>query len=299
VSAPIDQPRRTRFVTELERNFSVVASAGSGKTRAITDRIIALATSPQALERLPTLLVVTYTNRAAGEMQQRARQSILEAGVSLDVLAAFNRAFFGTIHALCMKLLRQHGHHLGLPGRLDHLDDDNALWMEFMQQHTTIDAGLTAAQRAALLRLAPVRELMELGRTGAVEAGIDPGDFPALDFGEVHAFAPDKRSLAAVTRSQTALRRWEDAWAGDGFAPLPVCESKPLRPAWDAALGPVREWVRRCSLKVAAEIASAYRAFRLAKGAMNYDDQIALAGALLRHPEAVAAHSRKELPRDP
>jgi len=35
-----------------------------------------------------------------------------------------------------------------------------------------------------------------------------------------------------------------------------------------------------------AEIATAYRNFRLAKGAINYDDQIALAGALLRHPEA-------------
>ena len=41
MSTPADQPERTRFITELERNFSVVASAGSGKTRAITDRIVA------------------------------------------------------------------------------------------------------------------------------------------------------------------------------------------------------------------------------------------------------------------
>ncbi len=292
MTQPIDQAQRTRFITELERNFSVVASAGSGKTRAITDRIIALAKSPQALERLPTLLVVTYTNRAAGEMQQRARQSLLEAGVSLDVLAAFNRAFFGTIHALCMKLLRQQGHHLGLPGRLDHLDDDSALWMEFVQQHTTIGAGLTPAQRTTLAQLAPVRNLMELGRHGSVSTGAEPGDFPALDFDAIYAFAGNKGSLNAVTRSQNALRRWHEEWAGGGFAPLPDCESKPLRPAWDAALGPVRDWVRRCSLKVAAEIADAYRVFRLTKGAINYDDQIALASALLRHPEA--AHRIRE-----
>ena len=99
MSTPIDQPQRERFITELERNFSVVASAGSGKTRAITDRIIAIATSARALELLPALIVVTFTNRAADEMQQRARQRILEEGVSLEVLAAFNRAFFGTIHS--------------------------------------------------------------------------------------------------------------------------------------------------------------------------------------------------------
>ena len=287
MSAPIDQPQRTRFITELERNFSVVASAGSGKTRAITDRIIAIATSPHALERLPTLVVVTFTNRAADEMQQRARQRILEEGVSLEVLAAFNRAFFGTIHSFCVKLLRQHGHHLGLPGALDLLTEDDALWMEFVQQQTTVGAGLTAAQRRCLLRLAPVRELMELGRHGgADDPGEEPGEFPPLDFGEVHAFAPDKRSLAAVSRSQRALREWEEAWEGDGFAPLPVCESKPLRPAWDAAIGPIREWLRRCSLRIAAEVGRAYREFRLAKGAINYGDQIALASELLRHPEA-------------
>ena len=45
-SAPIDEPQRRRFITELDGNFSVVAAAGSGKTRAITERIIEIATSP-------------------------------------------------------------------------------------------------------------------------------------------------------------------------------------------------------------------------------------------------------------
>ena len=74
MSTPSDQPQRDRFITELERNFSVVASAGSGKTRAITDRIVTLARHEHARDWLPALVVVTYTNRAAAEMQQRARQ---------------------------------------------------------------------------------------------------------------------------------------------------------------------------------------------------------------------------------
>src|ERR671935_1526461 len=95
-----DETARQRFVRELDRNFSVVASAGSGKTRAITDRIVEIAKNRQrALEWLPQLVVVTYTNRAADEMQQRTRKRILEAGLPLETVEAFGRAFFGTIHA--------------------------------------------------------------------------------------------------------------------------------------------------------------------------------------------------------
>ena len=289
MSEPIDQPQRERFITELERNFSVVASAGSGKTRAITDRIIALATSPRALELLPALVVVTFTNRAADEMQQRARQRILDEGVSLEVLAAFNRAFFGTIHSFCVKLLRQHGHHLGLPGALDLLTNDDALWMEFVQQRTTVGATIDAAQRRCLLRLAPVRELMELGRHGDAGGGEEPGAFPSTDFSEVYAAVGKGNAKRGVASAQERLRAWESAWReGDGFAPLPECgtTAKDFTPLWEAALGPVRAWMRRGALRVAAEIGGAYRDFRLAKGAVGYDDQIALASALLRQPEA-------------
>ena len=81
MTAIADEGGRQRFARELDRNFSVIASAGSGKTRAITDRILNIASRPQgALESLPQLVVVTYTNRAADEMQQRTRQRILEAG---------------------------------------------------------------------------------------------------------------------------------------------------------------------------------------------------------------------------
>src|SRR5499426_4469119 len=95
----VDGSARQSFACELNRNFSVVASAGSGKTRAITNRVVQIAKSSLALEWLPQLVVVTFANRAADEMQQRARQRLLEAGASLEISEAFNRAFFGTIHA--------------------------------------------------------------------------------------------------------------------------------------------------------------------------------------------------------
>ena len=43
---PRDESARARFANELDRNFSVVASAGSGKTTAITQRVLSIARSP-------------------------------------------------------------------------------------------------------------------------------------------------------------------------------------------------------------------------------------------------------------
>ena len=116
---PHDEFARARFASELDRNFSVVASAGSGKTTAITERILSIARSPNAVKILPRLVVVTFTNRAAEEMQQRTRHALLQENLRSEVQMAFNRAFFGTIHSFCMKLLTDFGHYLGLPAPLE------------------------------------------------------------------------------------------------------------------------------------------------------------------------------------
>src|ERR1044071_5768599 len=105
---PSDQSARSRFASELDRNFSVVASAGSGQTTAITQPGLLISGSPHAAETLPCLVVVTFTNRAADEMQQRTRQTLLEENLRPEVQTAFNRAFFGTIHSFCMKIGRAH-----------------------------------------------------------------------------------------------------------------------------------------------------------------------------------------------
>src|SRR5438874_13573084 len=110
---PSDESARARFATELDRNFSVVASAGSGKTTAITQRILSIARSADAAEILPRLAVVTFTNRAADEMQQRTRQALPQKDLQPEVQTAFNRACFGTIHSFCMRLLTDFGHYRG------------------------------------------------------------------------------------------------------------------------------------------------------------------------------------------
>ena len=291
MSQPSDQSERDRFGRELENNFSVIAAAGSGKTRAITDRIAQIARSPHALKWLPTLVVVTFTHRAADEMQRRARQKILEAGVPLDVVAAFNRAFFGTIHSFCVRLLADYGHYLGLPPHLSLITDDAELWHRFVQSQTSIGQSLTAESRSILLRHVPVRQLMELGRAGGIplpESG-DVGPCPPLDLAALYAFSPPARSADKIERGQAELREWERLYrAGVDFLPLldRPSSAKEFVALWDLTFGPFRKWLNCSALAVAAEVQGAYREFRLDHGVFTYDDQIRLADALMQQPTA-------------
>src|SRR5438034_11333110 len=84
MNEPIDQPNRERFVSELVKNFSVVAAVGSGKTRAITDGVVQIAKGEQALVWLLQVVVVVFTYRAADEMQLRPCAEVLQARVPVE-----------------------------------------------------------------------------------------------------------------------------------------------------------------------------------------------------------------------
>ncbi|HZS16380.1 MAG TPA: UvrD-helicase domain-containing protein [Candidatus Udaeobacter sp.] len=289
MTALADETARQRFASELHRNFSVIASAGSGKTRAITDRIVDIARDRRrAVEWLPQLVVVTYTNRAADEMQQRTRQRILEAGLPLETVEAFGRAFFGTIHAFCMKLLATHGHHVGLPARLDTITDDEDLWNEFVQQQTTIGRSLSTENRRLLLRLMQVRQLMELARTQdhAFIAASSVDQCPDCDFSKVES-AFETPQAKNIPKAKAQLREWLRRWREtDEFAPWPACATtaKEFTAYWREAFRPLREWASACATCVGAEVQRDYLQFRVARGAITYADQVALAGELLRLP---------------
>src|SRR5437764_997093 len=285
-----DEVARQRFACELHRNFSVIASAGSGKTSAITDRIVEIAKDRQrALAWLPQLVVVTYTNRAADEMQQRTRQQILEAGFPLEIGEAFGRAFFGTIHAFCMRLLATHGHRLGLPARLETITDDDDLWNEFVQQQTEIGHSLGEENRRLLLRLMQAQQLMELARSQDA-AFIPPqslGRCPECDFSKVEA-AVESAQATNIPKTKAQLSEWLRRWREtDEFAPWPLCATtaKDFTARWREAFRPLREWASACASCVAAEVQRDYREFRFARGAITYSDQVALAAGLLRLPE--------------
>lgn len=289
MNKPIDQADRERFVSELDKNFSVIAAAGSGKTRAITDRIVEIAKSIHARDSLPELVVVAFTNRAADEMQQRARAEVLQARVSLEVLAAFNRTFFGTIHSFCVRLLETYGHHLGLPPTFEVITDDEEIWNQFVQQQITIGRSLSEANRRELLRHVQARSLMELGRRADLSVVDSPdGRCPDADFGAIYRYVAKGPMLQTVPAYQKELKQAEEIWREtEDFVRWPIrySDAKDFVPRWREAFGPLRSWINQAALCVAAEVQHNYRAYRIERGLLTYDDQIALALELARHPE--------------
>ena len=296
---PDDQAERERFARELDKNLSVIAAAGAGKTTAVTDRIVEIAqNSDRAREWFPRLAVVTFTNRAADEMQQRARQRIFEQNVSPTVLAAFNRAFFGTIHSFCMKLLAGHGHHLGLPTRLELITDDEDLWNDFVQQTQTIGHSLSAQNRTALLRHVQMRDLMELGRRGRLPLWLEQREVDCphtIDFSRVLGH-PAPANATRIQAAQTALRDWERKFKDSAdFLPLIQCDTGgAFEEKWEEAYREFNEWVSFCALTVAAEVQASYRQFRADRGVVTFDDQIALALELTRNPDAISRIRAKD-----
>lgn len=286
-----DEAARARFAHELDRNFSVVASAGSGKTTAITQRILSIARLSNAAEILPRLVVVTFTNRAADEMQQRTRQILFEENLSTTVQTAFNRAFFGTIHSFCMKLLTDFGHYLGLPAPLELVSDDGDLWQEFVQTQTWIGRSLGEMNRATLLRFVQARDLMELARRAgsAVLRVCELPPCPTLNFAEVFA-QTDQPGRDNISKSQAELREWEHRYLGDWeYLRWPVCftaDNSKFTQLWREKFLPLRKWINNAAACVAAEVQRDYREFRLERGLVTYGDQIALAKELLQHPVA-------------
>lgn len=92
-----------RAVITTEGRVLVLAGAGTGKTRVLTHRIAHLIKNQKIDPK--HILGVTFTNKAAREMQQRVA-SLLSAQVAKKITLS-------TFHSFCMKVLRREIHHLG------------------------------------------------------------------------------------------------------------------------------------------------------------------------------------------
>ncbi|MCA0402982.1 MAG: DNA helicase II [Proteobacteria bacterium] len=95
-------------------NMLVLAGAGSGKTRVLVNRIAWLIEKEHISPH--SILAVTFTNKAAGEMKARLNHLL-----SLPVVGLW----VGTFHGLCHRLLRRHYAEAGLPEQFHILDSDD------------------------------------------------------------------------------------------------------------------------------------------------------------------------------
>lgn len=89
----------------MEGPALVVAGPGSGKTKVLTHRVANLINFKDVPEA--NILCVTFTNKAAGEINERV-SSIMNS-------QAKKLPWSGTFHSICSKILRKHGGHIGIP----------------------------------------------------------------------------------------------------------------------------------------------------------------------------------------
>ena len=110
-----DQAARDRIRSDLDATLVVEAAAGTGKTTALVQRVLALLRTGKAT--LARIVAVTFTEKAAGEMKLRLRTEIeraredaeeLERSRFDQALSELEEAHIGTIHGFCAELLRQH-----------------------------------------------------------------------------------------------------------------------------------------------------------------------------------------------
>ncbi|MBI5370214.1 UvrD-helicase domain-containing protein [Candidatus Uhrbacteria bacterium] len=113
-TALLDQlnDEQKKAVTHKEGPLLIVAGAGTGKTTVITKRIAWLI--DQGLAKPEEILALTFTDKAAGEMEERVDLLLPYGYVDLQI---------STFHAFCERLLRDFGTQIGLSHQFEVLDE--------------------------------------------------------------------------------------------------------------------------------------------------------------------------------
>jgi superfamily I DNA/RNA helicase/DNA polymerase III epsilon subunit-like protein len=105
-------PQQWRAVSAPPGPVLVLAGPGAGKTRCLTGRIGYLLEQGAGPRRV---CAITFTNKAAGEIRHRLEQGLGDAAADLTL---------GTIHSLCLRLLRDFGKRVGLPAGFGVADEE-------------------------------------------------------------------------------------------------------------------------------------------------------------------------------
>lgn len=204
--------RQQQAVDAGPRDLFIAAGAGSGKTRVLAARFVAAVSGDAPYQ--PTdpdrLLTVTYTEKAAGELSERMRRGLLDAGRP-DAARRVSEAWISTIHGMCSRIIRRHALDLGIDPRFAVLDEIESSIVETEALDSTlgelIESDPVVADMVGALSFATVADAMRAARADLHAAGLEAGDLKTIAPEEI-----DRRlsELAAQARDMAV-----------GFAALP------------------------------------------------------------------------------
>ena len=130
-------PSQTAAIESRGRGLLVSAGAGSGKTRVLTQRVLARLTDPEQPVELDRFLINTFTRAAAAELKSRIAETLnKELAERPDdrrlrrQSAVCRKAQIGTIHSFCAALLRENSAALSLSPDFRIVEDERAARMK-------------------------------------------------------------------------------------------------------------------------------------------------------------------------
>jgi ATP-dependent helicase/nuclease subunit A len=180
----------------------VSAGAGTGKTTVLVERF-ALAVVDDGLD-VDSLLVITYTDRAAGELRARIRARLLELGRP-DLARDLDGAWISTIHSFCRRLLTAYPLAAGIDPRFRVLDEAQARVLQGEAFNVALE-GFCAAdepdrwQLLATYRAGGLRSMLvsvyDTLRSAGRELVLEPGVRESLD-ARITELLAEAESLAA------------------------------------------------------------------------------------------------------
>ncbi len=127
-------PIQTQAVTHTGSPLLLLAGAGSGKTRVLTHRAAWFV--KQNLATANEILLLTFTNKAAGEMKERMIKLLGDTSKN-------TQPFAGTFHSFCCRVLRTDGAHLGVAPNFVIYDSDD---QENVLKSVILDLDLTTKE---------------------------------------------------------------------------------------------------------------------------------------------------------
>ena len=208
-----DQDVRGMIASERDRTLFVEAGAGSGKTRALVDRVELLVRSGVPME---SIVAITFTEKAATELRDRIRRRLesIEAD-SADpdwesataALQQLDGAAVGTLHSFALRILGEHPIEAGLPPGVEVLDEISSgiemdrRWQDFVERLLEdLEAGrsllILEASRVGLDHLRRLAVQLD-DNWDLVETGIplDAPPPPPVDAGPARAALPGALAL--------------------------------------------------------------------------------------------------------
>src|SRR5918911_2974256 len=291
---------------EAEGEVFVSAGAGTGKTSVLVERFVR-AVCDRGID-VDSVLVITYTRKAAGELRRRIREELVARG-RRDLARRLDGAWISTIHGFCARLLRAHPFAVGIDPRFRELDDPQAAVLRGEAFERAL-AGFCAGRDPERLRLLATYGADALRRmlTGVYETLRSAGRDLVLELGERRSLEERLAELREAARcladdeAATELQRGSAVQALDlDAAPEALIDLRALRASGEraATFEEARKRLEQAALEELAardrdllqdllvRFGEEYAAAKARESALDFEDLQLAARDLLRDDAAV------------